>query len=120
ICVDTLTNKVMWERSGVEPGSEVFGDEQKIVVIAPGEKSDQAMVYSAIDGTLLDRRMVHPQDHRWATCGRNVLAWAAGEGKLVPLQLYDASNQGVGLWSKDVSQPAKGFIINGEELALLE
>lgn len=119
-CVEAVSGRVLWERSGIETGSDVFGDEHKVVVIAPGEKSDQALVYSAIDGTLLDRRMVHPQDHRWATCGRNVLAWEAGEGKLVHLQLYDASNQGAGLWTKDVSQPAKGFIINGEELALLE
>ena len=49
-----------------------------------------------------------------------MLAWKAGDGRLVHLWLYDATNQGTGLWSKDVVQPAKGFIIDGEELALLE
>ncbi len=118
VCVEALSGRVLWERSGIEAGSDVFGDEQKVVVIAPGEKS--AFVYSAIDGTLLDRRMVDPQDRRWTTCGRNVLAWEAGEGKVVHLRLYDATNQGVGLWSKDVNLPTKGFIVDGEELALLE
>lgn len=120
VCVEALTGKVLWERTGIEPGSDVFGDEQKIVVIAPVEKSDQALIFSAIDGTLLDRRMVDQQDHRWATCGRNVLAWETGDGKAVHLRLYDATNQGTGLWSKNLDQPAKGFIIDGEELALLE
>jgi outer membrane protein assembly factor BamB len=119
-CVETLSGKVLWERTGIEAGSDVFGDEQKIIVIAPGEKSDQAIVYSAIDGTLLDRRMVDPQDRRWATCGRNVLAWETGDGKAVHLRLYDATNQGTGLWSKNLDQTAKGFLIDGEELALLE
>ncbi len=118
VCVETLSNRVLWERTGIEPGSDVFGDEHKVVVIAPGEKSDQALVYSAIDGTLLDRRMV--DSRRWTTCGRNVLAWEPGDGKVVHLRLYDATNQGTGLWSKDVKEPAKGFVIDGEELALLE
>lgn len=120
VCVEPLTGKLLWERGGIETDSDVFGDEHKIVVIAPGEKSDQALVYSALDGSLLDRRMVDPQDHRWATCGRNILAWEIGNGKSVQLRLYDATHQGTGLWSKKVDQPTKGFIINGEELALLE
>ncbi|MBC7853973.1 MAG: PQQ-binding-like beta-propeller repeat protein, partial [Pirellulaceae bacterium] len=120
VCVEALTGKVLWERTGIEPGSDVFGDEQRIVVIAPEERSHQALVYSAIDGTLLDRRMVDPQDRRWATCGRNVLAWETGDGKAVHLRLYDASNQGTGLWSKNLDRLAKGFIIDGEELALME
>jgi outer membrane protein assembly factor BamB/TolA-binding protein len=120
ICADPFTGQIAWERTGIEPGSEIFGDEQKVVVVAPGEKSDQAVVYSAIDGSLLDRRMVDPQDHRWVTCGRNVLAWEAGENKVVHLRLYDATNQGAGMWSRDVTLPAKGFILEGEELCLLE
>ncbi|MCE9528624.1 MAG: PQQ-binding-like beta-propeller repeat protein [Planctomycetales bacterium] len=120
VCVEPFSGKLLWERSGIESGSDVFGDEHKIVVIPPGEKSDQALVYSAIDGSLLDRRMVDTQDRRWVTCGRNVLAWEAGAGRIVQLRLYDATNQGAGLWSKKVEQPTKGFIIDGEELALLE
>jgi outer membrane protein assembly factor BamB len=49
-----------------------------------------------------------------------VLSWEAGSGKGVSLRLYDATYQGTGLWSKKVDQPTKGFIIDGEELALLE
>jgi hypothetical protein len=64
--------------------------------------------------------MIDPQGSRWTTCGRNVLAWKAGQGKAVNLRLYDATNQGTGLWSKIVDLPAKGCIIDGEELALLE
>ncbi|MFN0021156.1 MAG: PQQ-binding-like beta-propeller repeat protein [Pirellulaceae bacterium] len=120
VCVEPLTGKLLWERSGVEPGSEVFGDEHRVVVIPPGEKSDQALVFSAADGSLVDRRMVDPSDRRWVTCGRNVLAWEALAGRTVQLRLYDASSQGTGLWSKKVEQPAKGCIIDGEELMLLE
>ena len=120
LCVEPISGKILWERTGIEAGSDLFGDEQKIVVIAPGEKSDQALVLSAIDGTMLDRRMVDRLDRRWVTCGRNVLAWEPGTGEAVKLRLYDATNQGAGLWSTQVNKPAKGFIVDGEELALLE
>ena len=117
VCVEPLTGKTVWERTLAESGCEIFGDDERIVVVPP--KSGDALILSPIDGEIVDRRKIDPEDRRWTTCGRNVLVWEES-GTQVKLQLYDASNQGNGLWKRELKRGSRGTIINGEELALLE
>ena len=117
VCVDPITGKNLWERTLLEAGCEIFGDEERIVVVPP--KSADALILSPIDGDIVDRRKIDQSDRRWTTCGRNVLVWEES-GPQFKLQLYDASNQGNGLWKREVKRGTRGTIVDGQELALLE
>jgi outer membrane protein assembly factor BamB len=119
VCADPLTGKTVWERTLSDAGCDLFGDEERIVVVPPGSKSTDALILSPIDGEILDRRKIDTEEYRWATCGRNVLVFERRDSS-VKLQLYDATNQGNGLWKRDVKPGARGTIIDGEELAILE
>lgn len=119
VCVEPISGKTAWERTMTDTGCDIFGDQERIVVVAP--KSREALILSPIDGEILDRRMIDAPDRRWTTCGRNVLVWEQPDGsQAVKLQLYDASNQGSGLWKREVKRGSRGTIIDGRELALLE
>lgn len=119
VCADPLTGKTVWERTLADSGCDLFGDEERIVVVPPGDKSGDALILSPIDGEILDRRKIDQAEYRWTTCGRNVLVFERRDSA-VKLQLYDATNQGNGLWKREVKQGARGTIIDGEELAILE
>jgi outer membrane protein assembly factor BamB len=125
ICADPLTGKTVWERTLLAANCEIFGDEEKIVIVpqSPGagrEDARDAIILSPVDGEMLDRRKIDAADRCWTTCGRNVLVWetVGGTHKLL---LYDASNQGMGLWRDDsIPQGSRGCLIDGQELALLK
>ncbi|HEX5102602.1 MAG TPA: PQQ-binding-like beta-propeller repeat protein, partial [Pirellulaceae bacterium] len=122
ICVDLLTGESIWERSQVPAQAEIFGDGEFIFVA--DASGDEVQVISAIDGALAGRRKIDRSDRRWTTRGRNVLAWEQ-TGTTLKLRLYDAWQQDAqgqhpDLWSRQVPQGTKGFVIDGEELALLE
>ncbi len=54
VAVDPATGEPLWVRQDIPPGSEVFGDEQYMLVLSP--RSDEASVYRATDGQLLGTR----------------------------------------------------------------
>ncbi len=116
ICVNALTGEKQWIRDRLEPGSDVFGDDQLVFVAGP--KAEEAFVFNAIDGSLLGQRPVADFEHRLATSGRRVLSWKELGGKLL-LTLDD-------VWSKDnlfrreFSAGSKGFLIQGEEMAVFQ
>jgi outer membrane protein assembly factor BamB len=116
VCAEPLTGQILWERSNAPASAEIFGDEELIFVTDPNQ--DEALVLSAIDGTLLGKRKVDRGDRRWTTVGRNVLAWEQ-VGREVRLRLFDAWSQ-IELWSAAYPLGTRGTIVEGEELALLE
>ncbi|HZN34603.1 MAG TPA: PQQ-binding-like beta-propeller repeat protein, partial [Pirellulaceae bacterium] len=126
-CVDPLTGQSLWERALPWPQAEIFGDDELLFVSdATGQ---QTLMLSAIDGSLLSRRKLEPAERRWATCGRNVLAFEAA-GTTIQLRLYDASRQpdptepaaaaGEALWTRTVPLGTRGCTIDGEAIGLLE
>jgi outer membrane protein assembly factor BamB len=117
ICADPLTGQPIWERAQIPAAAEIFGDGELLFVADPN--SEEALVLSAIDGSVLGRRQLERADRRWATHGRNVLTWEQ-TGASVTLKLYDAWTQGPPLWSKQVPLGSRGTLVDGEELALLE
>ena len=56
VVVDPFTGEPLWTRQDIPPGSEVFGDEQYVLVLPP--TGDQASVYRGTDGQLLGTRKV--------------------------------------------------------------
>jgi outer membrane protein assembly factor BamB len=126
VCVEPLTGQTIWERSStpqveIPPQADLFGDDELLIVAdaRPDNKSDQALVFSAIDGQFLGRRKVDIAERRWTTHGRNVLAFEV-QNSLVNLRLYDAWDSEKTLWARQVSKESKGFIIDAEELAVME
>ena len=59
--------RFLWTRKGVERESQLFGDQQLIMVLPPGQKEVQ--VLSAIDGRLLGVREVPAEKDCWTTVG---------------------------------------------------
>jgi outer membrane protein assembly factor BamB len=122
ICADLLTGQSIWERGNVPVQAEIFGDSELIFVA--DQAGDEVLVLSSIDGTLVGRRKIDRSDRRWTTFGRNVLAWDQ-VGTTLKVRLYDAWQQDAegkraDLWTTQVAQGTKGFVIDGEEVALLE
>jgi outer membrane protein assembly factor BamB len=117
ICADPISGQSLWERSQIPPSADIFGDQELLFVADPN--AEEALVLSAIDGSLVGRRKVGLAERRWTTHGRNVLAWEQ-TGNSVTLRLFDAWEQGPPLWLKQVALGSRGTIVDGEELALLE
>jgi outer membrane protein assembly factor BamB len=130
VCVDSLTGQTLWERASapqaeIPQQAQLFGDDELLFVVdaRPDSKVEEVLVLSAIDGQLLGRRKIDIADRRWATHGRRVLAVDAkndSRNPSVSVRLYDAWDGQKQLLSKQVASGSRGFLIDGEELALLE
>jgi hypothetical protein len=118
-CVDPLTNQPLWIRSGITHGSAVFGDDQYVLVVAPGESN--ARVFGRIDGQELEPRPVPADSQRWTTQGRNVLVWDQSSRPDLPIRvrLFDPCAQR-DLWSLDFAAGAKGWIVPGEAVGVMQ
>jgi outer membrane protein assembly factor BamB len=118
VCVDPLTGETIWERDGLPLGADVFGDDEFVFVVPP--ESESAMVFSAADGRRLESRSVPALDNRWATYGRNVLAWDQ-ETVTAPLRLrlLDAWT-GDDIWEEQVPLGTKATRVDCDEIAMLQ
>jgi len=118
VCAEPTTGETIWSRESLSQGSDVFGDDELIFVVPPS--SDEARVFSALDGKDLGTRKVHALENRWSTSGRNVLAWEqdSSNGKL-RLMLYDAWT-GDELWREEVPLTAKATLVEQDQVALLQ
>ncbi|MCI0361162.1 MAG: PQQ-like beta-propeller repeat protein, partial [Planctomycetaceae bacterium] len=117
LCVDPLTGQTLWERGQIPAAAEIFGDSELIFVADPS--GDEALVLSAIDGSLVGRRKLERAERRWATHGRRVLAWDQ-TGTSVTVKLYDAWEQASPLWSRAFAIGSRGTLVENDELAVLE
>lgn len=117
ICVDPITGDTLWERNGVDPACDLFGDEELVFAVPPN--SDQASVFSMVDGALLGKRTVPKSPARLTTSGRRILAWEQ-VGNSLRLRLVDAWSEGEDLWKIETTTGAKGQVLEGDEFALLE
>ena len=73
ICCNPLTGKVVWSRTDVPTGSDLFGDHQYLFV-AP-RTGGIAYVFRMTDGKRLDQVTIPRWKQRLATLGRQILRW---------------------------------------------
>ena len=115
IALDPMTGETIWIRENVRRDSEVFGDQQYIFIVPPGET--KATVLRASDGTNLGQRDVPLQRQR--TLGRLVLAWRDAAHSRV-LELIDPW-EGRPLWpSREFSRGAILRLVENEAAAVYE
>jgi outer membrane protein assembly factor BamB/tetratricopeptide (TPR) repeat protein len=62
MALEPLSGKPLWMREGVAPGTELFGDDELLYAVPP--QSGPAVVYSALDGTVLGSRPLPPERAR--------------------------------------------------------
>jgi outer membrane protein assembly factor BamB len=117
ICVDPISGETLWERNGIDPACDLFGDEDYLFVVPPN--ADQASVYSLRDGASLGTRFVGRSNTRLATNGRRVLAWEQ-VGNTIRMRLFDAWAEKEDLWKLEATSGVKGQLLDGNEFALLE
>ncbi|MBM4005041.1 MAG: hypothetical protein FJ295_17430 [Planctomycetes bacterium] len=115
-CVDPITKELLWARNDIEQGADLFGDDE-LLFVAP-QNSDEALVFSTLDGSELGRRKFVNSQGRWATRGRNALIWSQADGRL-KLRLFDVWT-GNDLLTRDCPNGSKACRIQNEELAVLQ
>ena len=71
VALDPLTGAVLWSRNDIEPGSDLFGDDEMLFVVAPN--AVEAIVLRPTDGAELGRRPIPIANNRMGTVGRHVL-----------------------------------------------
>ncbi|MBI2825661.1 MAG: PQQ-binding-like beta-propeller repeat protein [Planctomycetia bacterium] len=115
VAVRPLTGETLWTRSDVEPGSDLFGDEDMIFVVAPG--GEEALVLRALDGFELGRRKVPPLGQRMAALGRRVVSWSMENGKAI-VRLTDAWDQKP-IWERQFDSTAKAWTVDDQAVGVL-
>jgi outer membrane protein assembly factor BamB len=116
LCVNPIRGDEIWKRNDCVAGSELFGDEEVLVVIAPN--ANEAQLYRTADGGKIRSANVPPSDRRWTTYGRHILAWNDKPGQM-ELRLYDPLTE-TNVWAFDFVSGAKGWIVEGEKVAVFE
>lgn len=116
ICVDPLNGETLWERTMIEPGSELFGDDELLFVVPP--RKEEAFVLSVADGRELGKRKVGAIDFRWSTLGRNVLV-CKQDGREFAARLYDAFSEKT-LWEGRFTFGSRGTLIGRDEMAMMQ
>ncbi len=117
ICVDTMTGDERWWRTDVPPGCDLYGDEEYVFAVPPG--SQQALVYSTIDGRYIREVKVPRWEEQLATIGRTFVRWrrlASGEQELSAI---DAFSEEV-LWEKQYKRGSRIDITQGRYAVVAE
>ena len=124
LAIEPLTGEVLWQRGQIEPGSEVFGDEELLFVVPP--TGEEALVLRAIDGELLGTRPVPAMNRRMALSGRRVLTWAVENYSIVvslvdPWQKTEANTwDDTATWRRELSPGSKAALVGEELLGIVE
>jgi len=116
IAVDPMSGKEAWVRTDVNPGSDLFGDEEVLFVVPPD--STEAMVLRALDGKRLDKRNVPPANQRLLSVGRQILCWSDEGGKQT-LKLLDPYLQKE-IWKREFPLGSKTALVESEEIGVFD
>jgi len=123
--IDPVSGNTLWVRHGFEPGSDLFGDEEVLIVAPPGRErrdsgsSVQATVLRATDGQFLGDASVPLPEQRWTTFGRMLLVTRArndGSQLLVMLDPWGKRE----VWNVGVANGMKGAVVDGESVAVMQ
>ncbi len=125
MCVDPLdVETVYWTRENVEPGSDLFGDDELLLVVGPG--ATEAMVLGAVDGRVRGRCGVPSAEYRWTTIGRRILTWKESQNAMT-VQLLDpfdpkknSPREDPVVWSRDFALGSKGKLVDSDALGVMQ
>ncbi len=115
-CVDPLTGALLWVRRDIPPGSDLFGDDEVLLVVPPG--ASEAQVLRPRDGSLLGKCNVPPESERMATIGRRVLQANATRGKL-KLKLVDPWEKSE-IWARSFNASRKTRMLDGNMMGVMD
>ena len=115
IAVHPLSGETLWTRSDAEPGSDVFGDDELLFIVAPN--SDDALVVRALDGLELGRRKIAPSTQRMLTFGRRVASWTTENGKST-LRISDVWSGDV-IWQRQFDMNARAWTVADESVGVM-
>ncbi|MBA4017334.1 MAG: hypothetical protein C0483_09185 [Pirellula sp.] len=114
--VDPLTGKILWIRHDIDPGSEVFGDDEHLYVALPN--SDRTLVLRAADGEQVKVVKLPKAEERVMALGRNLLSWRY-EGRFAHLALQDMFTEQV-LWKHELSSGSRLWPISHDEVGVMD
>ncbi len=115
--LDPLTGAVLWTRHGLAPGSEVFGDDEVLIVAPPD--GGQSQVLRTADGELLGTCDVPAIDARWTFHGRQVVIWRKSGDEKFRLILSDPWKQQETMLGEYVAG-SKGTVVGNDAVAMFE
>jgi outer membrane protein assembly factor BamB/tetratricopeptide (TPR) repeat protein len=115
IAVNPLTGESQWTRGDTEPGSDIFGDDEMLFIVAPN--SEDALVVRALDGGELGRRKVPASPQRMLTMGRRVVSWALEHGH-VTLEVTDAWAE-KSIWKREFHANAKAWVVHDDAVGVM-
>ncbi|MBX3412093.1 MAG: PQQ-binding-like beta-propeller repeat protein [Pirellulales bacterium] len=119
VALEPVTGAVLWTRTDVEPGSDLFGDDEMLFVVAPN--AVEALVLRPTDGADLGRRPIPIINNRMGTVGRHVLEFVqTSEGAKLQHQvrLLDLWNEKV-IWQRSFDR-ALCQVIGEEAVGVVE
>ena len=118
-CVAPSSGSPLWTRKDVSSGAELFGDNELVFAVPSGEAT--ARVFSRIDGEDLGSRGLPPDNARLRYIGRMILVGDTGKEKdqLPSLGLFDPW-QGKSVWSRDFQLGSKAWMVEFDELAVMQ
>lgn len=114
-CVDPVTGETIWIRNGIKSGSEIYTEENRIIVIPPD--SVVATEYSLIDGSEIQQIEGINRSERWPITGFKALVYQL-TGTDIIIGLQDVSN-GEMLWQQTYITGLRGQMM-GTRLALMQ
>jgi outer membrane protein assembly factor BamB len=123
--IDPVSGNTLWVRHGIEPGSDLFGDDEVLVVAPQGKErretgaTVQAMVLRAPDGQYLSESPVPLPDQRWTTFGRMLLVTRTTPDGNLLLAMLDPSRKRE-VWTVRVANGMKGAVVDGESIAVMQ
>jgi TolA-binding protein len=124
ICVNSLNGKELWVHQNVGKGCDLFGDDELLFVVR--DRADEAVVLRMLDGAVVGKRMVPDLNKRWATFGRNILAWDDGSIKVDgrsrlsrTVWIFDGWSEKE-FWKATYSRDARGVVFDHDKVAIYE
>ena len=114
-CVDPITGETIWIRNGIQAGSEIYTEGNRIIVIAPN--AVVATEYSLTDGAEVQRIDGINRSERWPIEGFKSLVYKL-TGTDIMIGLQDVSN-GEMVWQQTYVTGLRGQMM-GTRLALMQ
>ncbi|MEZ6118642.1 MAG: hypothetical protein R3C28_19035 [Pirellulaceae bacterium] len=110
--ISPLDGQTLWVRTDIAPYSEVWGDDQ-VIIVADDKRT--CRIFSAIDGSEIQETSVPDAERRWTTLGRYVLTWDdvhSNGTQIWQLRMYDPISQKIE-WELPCEMGTRGFVLDG-------